>query len=454
MDFFLKGFKDVQTGFNDLRSALVPDSSPTGKVVRTGYLHSGGLGDSRSLSAEAEQDDFATTWITFCATNPRLQNPKTLPSLMRRGIPNEFRQEVWSHCLGLAILTKSDTCQISGSQCRDREIDVAEQKDLQHEVLREQDASRDEDENSKDTENKEADDKCSESTEAGREESDQGGHNGELADSTDDEVKRDPIKRDPITGCPQSLLDVIEADVARTFPNHEGFKQVGGAEKLRRVLIDLALKDEELGYCQSLNFIAAIFLMALQSELSARMAVEKLIMKLGTRCWYTDGMKQLRADTLVLEDMIRDRLPAVHTSLRNHKFDLIFVTSKWFMCLFASTLEEEVLRRVWDVLLGDGIEAVFRISLTLFAFQAKAITQIQSQDDLIFLMQDWQPDCSAEALLQKAYDPALVGSLSRAELARRRREAADKISTAETRYEMRKEHYRRGGVRPASILAR
>eukprot|EP00930_Biecheleria_cincta_P056517 TRINITY_DN42620_c0_g1_i1.p1 TRINITY_DN42620_c0_g1~~TRINITY_DN42620_c0_g1_i1.p1 ORF type:complete len:454 (+),score=65.45 TRINITY_DN42620_c0_g1_i1:44-1405(+) len=453
MDFVLKGFQDVQTGFNDLRSALMPDSSPTGKVVRAGYSHSGGLGASHSLPAETDgsskQEDFATIWKAFCKTNPRLQNPKTLPSLMRRGIPNEFRQEVWSHCLGLQILSESETCQISGSQRREGRIEVAEQKDLRHEVLRERDGARDEKENIKDAGNKEADDKCSESTEAGREESDQGGHNGELADSTDDDVKRDPA-----TGCPQTLLDVIEADVARTFPNHEGFKQIGGAEKLRRVLIDLALQDSELGYCQSLNFIAAIFLMTLQNELSARMAAEKLLVKLGTRCWYTDGMKQLRADTLVLEDMIRERLPAVHSSLRNHKFDLIFVTSKWFMCLFASTLEEEVLRRVWDVLLGDGIEAVFRISLTLFAFQAKAITQIKSSDDLIFLMQDWHPDCSAEALLQKAYDPALVGSLSRAELARRRREAADKISSAETRDEMRKQHLWRGGVRPASILAR
>lgn len=394
MDFVLKGFKDVQTGFNDIRSALMPDSSPAGSVVRGrgGYSQSSSQGASLSSPAEG---DFAIVWKTFCATNPRLQNPKTLPSLMRRGIPNEFRQEVWSHCLGVAMPTQSDPSQSSSSQGRARELNLAEQKDMQQDVPCEQkDMQQDvlcaqkEEEKSRDFGSKESDDRCSDkSTEAGREESDHGG-SGELAESTDDEVKRDSP-----TGCPQPILDVIEADVSRTFPNHEGFKQMRGPEKLRRLLIDLAIRDTELGYCQSLNFIAAIFLMTLQNELAARMAVEKLIVKLGTRCWYTDGMKQLRADTLVLEDMIRERLPAVHNSLRIHKFDLIFTTSKWFMCLFASTLEEEVLRRVWDVLLGDGIEAVFRISLALFAMQAKAITQIRSPDDLIFLMQDWQPNC-------------------------------------------------------------
>merc|ERR1712061_443713 len=99
------------------------------------------------------------------------------------------------------------------------------------------------------------------------------------------------------------------ADVARTFPNCSAFQNIGGPDQLRRVLRALALSDTELGYCQSLNFIAAIFIIVLHDEHRALVAVQHLLTKLGTRGWYTDGMCQLRADTAVLDDIIRERLP-------------------------------------------------------------------------------------------------------------------------------------------------
>ena len=39
--------------------------------------------------------------------------------------------------------------------------------------------------------------------------------------------------------------------------------------------------------------------------------------------------------------------------------------------------------------------------------------------------QDWQPDCSPEVLIQKAYSPDLLGSIGRLELDQRRKRAAD-----------------------------
>lgn len=305
---------------------------------------------------------------------------------MRRGVPAEMRQEVWSFCLGVPVAPAT-------------------------------------------------------SPSSGEATSQAAGEDSATKDDSSADLS-------------QTLLDVIEADVARTFPNNKEFQDSGGPQNLRQVLIELALKDSDLGYCQSLNFIAANFLMVLGGPDPALAAVRQLLTKLQTRQWYTDGMKQLRADTAVLEEMLRERLPAVHGVLVQHRFDFLFVTSKWFLCLFAATLAGEALHRVWDVLLGDGIEAVFRISLSLFALQETAILSVRSHDDLIHFMQEWQPDCSPEVIIQTAYHPSLAGLLSRKELDLRRRKAADEISSADTRAEMRITHLKRGGVRPASILAR
>eukprot|EP00441_Pelagodinium_beii_P037479 CAMPEP_0197627166 /NCGR_PEP_ID=MMETSP1338-20131121/5849_1 /TAXON_ID=43686 ORGANISM="Pelagodinium beii, Strain RCC1491" /NCGR_SAMPLE_ID=MMETSP1338 /ASSEMBLY_ACC=CAM_ASM_000754 /LENGTH=410 /DNA_ID=CAMNT_0043197807 /DNA_START=39 /DNA_END=1268 /DNA_ORIENTATION=- len=410
----------MERWFQDLRAVLQPNSPA---AVGGGYASGDARGSpsakqTSSIVTTATPEEFAKGWKAFCSTNPRIRDPKVLPALMRRGVPNELRPEVWSHCLGLASPASSP----SPIQEVTSEADKKEEQN---------ESSAKEEENGE-KENKRIGE--NESTERGEK-------------RPAEQVRAEEVDSSCVS---QSIIDVIDADVARTFPNHESFQNSGGPDKLRRVLLDLATSDEELGYCQSLNFIAATFIMALSGEDQARKAVQQLIVKLGTRSWYTDGMKQLRADTAVLEEMLRERLPAVHATLKQHRFDLIFVTSKWFLCLFAATLQDqEVLRRVWDLFLGDGIEALFRVSLALFALQEDKITQIVHPDDLIRMMQDWQPDCSAERLIQTAYGP-VVGAMGRAELSKRRRAAVENVTAADTRAEMRNQHYWRGGVRPAS----
>lgn len=368
-------------GFQDMRAVLEKshDGYRRGGDVWPSWLQGSAVNPPTRPKETSKQisEDFATGWQRYCARNPRLRDPKALPLLVRQGVPQDLRCEVWSHCLGLPTPSAGSTAAAQEA------VGTSDTEEL-----------------------------------------------------------------------PASILDVIEADVARTFPNDKKFQESGGPESLRQVLIELAKQDKELGYCQSLNFIAANFLMVLSSQEMALAAVRQLIMKLQTRQWYTDGMRQLRGDTAVLEEMVRERLPAVHQVLTLHRFDFLFVTSKWFLCLFAATLTDEVLRRVWDVLLVDGIEAVFRISISLFALHQESILQVKSEDGLIHMMQDWQPDCSPEVLIQNAYSPSLIGSIGRLELDQRRKRAAEAISNADARAEMRATQLRRGGVRPASVLSR
>lgn len=253
---------------------------------------------------------------------------------------------------------------------------------------------------------------------------------------------------------PRRINELIEADVLRTFPNVTAFQEADGPNQLRRVLRTCAAGDQDLGYCQSMNFLAATFIMVFGDESSAHLAVRQMLVKLGTRCWYTDGMQQLRADTAVLEDLIKERLPPVHAALRVQRFDLLFVSSKWFLCLFATTLSGEALRRVWDVVLCDGIEAVFRVALAMMALGSAAIVRAETHDDLIFLFQDWQLHASPEELIAAAYDAKIVGPISRAELSQRRRQAATNVTKGDTRDAMFRNKFARGGVRAASMRAR
>merc|ERR1719440_1752094 len=118
-------------------------------------------------------------------------------------------------------------------------------------------------------------------------------------------------------------------------------------------------------------------------------------------------MVQLRADTSVLEDLMRERLPGVSNVFKAHNFELLYLASKWFLALFATTLEGETLRRVWDVVLCDGIEAVFRVAFALLHRRAEDVMKADGIDELVILFQGLQSDWSPEALLHAAYNPAV-----------------------------------------------
>lgn len=512
----------VLRGFQDLRKVLQPvnevhgEASPS-KPKRAGG-GSGGLRKGPGSSPMAAAIPFPEAWQAYCSQNPRLRDPRALPTLVRRGVPDDLRREVWSHCLGIewdaslgttgpsrtvaetsaaaepGVAHVADALEVGDAAATGWKgcdgPDVAQQSSEEaNSAVEAKGSSPAGGHNCASTSSRSLGDAACTSTEEQEIQSasvgkaaatsslaEEGAQHPAVASAVDAGHKEDApgelqdtapeaeaaaerracgAADDGLAGSlPHGLAELIEADVLRTFPNCAEFLELDGHNRLRRALRRMAAADTELGYCQSMNFITAIFIMVLYDENAAMSAVRNLFVKLGTRCWYTDGMKQLRADTAVLEDLLRERLPAVHGALRAHKFDLIFVSSKWFLCLFATSLEGEALRRVWDVMLSDGIEAVFRVAFAMLAHCSNAILKAPSHDDLIFMFQDWKLSSSPEELISAAYDASLIGSISRADLAQRRRQAAARVSSADTRAEMRNLQFLRGGVRPASVLAR
>ena len=60
---------------------------------------------------------------------------------------------------------------------------------------------------------------------------------------------------------PSHLHPNSPQDLPRTFPGHRWVEGEEGQEALRRVLVALSLHCKEVGYCQGLNFLAAMLLL-------------------------------------------------------------------------------------------------------------------------------------------------------------------------------------------------
>ena len=157
---------------------------------------------------------------------------------------------------------------------------------------------------------------------------------------------------------------VIEVDVPRTGCEEALF------EPVRRVLLAFAAKNPELGYCQSMNFIAAALLRYCDEE-SAFWILCSLLEDILPEGYYTRNMVGIRVDMLVLNSLVMRYLPNLHKHLSEHNVDLSPVSMNWFLCLYVNTLPANARDRVLDCLLHEGSKVPWksgRVESTLFTF--------------------------------------------------------------------------------------
>lgn len=187
--------------------------------------------------------------------------------------------------------------------------------------------------------------------------------------------------------------EVIERDLNRTFPDNKYFNENitetnNGVDKrittethmiksLRRVLVAFAHYQPQIGYCQSLNFLAGLLLLFMNEERAFWLLViltERIIPKV-----HSANLEGVHTDQGVLMLCIKEYIPQLWSILgKNFEGETLsedkiltrlppvtLVTSSWFMSVFVGVLPIETTLRVWDILWYEGSKTIFRISLTI-----------------------------------------------------------------------------------------
>ncbi|CAK9108581.1 Mycosubtilin synthase subunit A [Includes: Glutamate-1-semialdehyde aminotransferase (GSA-AT) [Durusdinium trenchii] len=158
----------------------------------------------------------------------------------------------------------------------------------------------------------------------------------------------------PRTGCPEALL-----------------------EPLRHVLLAFAAKNPILGYCQSMNFIAAALLRYCDEE-SAFWILCSLIEDILPDGYYTRSMIGIRVDMLVLNSLVMKYLPHLHNHFAEYDVDLSPVSMNWFLCLYINTLPDRLRDRILDCILHEGSKVLFRCALGLLRCMESSLLGAQS----------------------------------------------------------------------------
>ncbi|PNP38882.1 hypothetical protein TGAMA5MH_09106 [Trichoderma gamsii] len=200
---------------------------------------------------------------------------------------------------------------------------------------------------------------------------------------------------------------------------------------LRRVLLAFAVYNPRIGYCQSLNFIAGLLLLFVDTEEQAFWLLNVIthIYLPGTHEMSLEGSK---VDLGVLMTELRDTMPAVwdkiggeldggepltrpmtsksmsmrkspltpspltlrlkrkepHLALSSERLPPITLCmTAWFMSCYIGTLPIETTLRVWDVFFYEGSKTLFRVALAIFKLGEAEIKAIGDPMEMFGVVQ-------------------------------------------------------------------
>ncbi|OLN88073.1 GTPase-activating protein gyp3 [Colletotrichum chlorophyti] len=241
-------------------------------------------------------------------------------------------------------------------------------------------------------------------------------------------------------------VEAIERDLHRTFPDNIKFKPASMALKpnteptrdgqsttdesdsgsknepeiiaaLRRVLHAFAIYNPRIGYCQSLNFLAGLLLLFLESEEKAFWLLN-VITRLYLPGTHEMSLEGSKVDLGVLMNAIRESMPGVWAKIgddfegdpnaprpakptkkarsrrknqpsisSNRLPPITLCMTAWFMSCFIGTLPIESTLRVWDVFFYEGSKTLFRIALAIFKLGENEVRSVTDPMEMFSVVQ-------------------------------------------------------------------
>ncbi|KAL9556085.1 hypothetical protein MBANPS3_002045 [Mucor bainieri] len=208
--------------------------------------------------------------------------------------------------------------------------------------------------------------------------------------------------------------DAINKDLHRTFPDNSNFacdvQHPDGSttvdpqsnekiQQLRRVLLAFSVHSPNIGYCQSLNFLAGFLLLILNEEEAFWMLVT-IVHDIFPQNMFDTTMAGANIEQTVLMMMVYEKMPGVWAKIGNKKCfweceqneelpPITLMTSHWFLTLFINILPVETVLRIWDCFfVGDGCKVLYKAALTILKLNEQRIRDAEDSVDTFQLLQN------------------------------------------------------------------
>jgi len=215
----------------------------------------------------------------------------------------------------------------------------------------------------------------------------------------------------------------------------------GGQGMLRRVLCAYSYYDRDVGYCQGMNFIAAMFITIMPEEEAFWMVVSKLKTRKTKRSTIVENMKyhvllltlfpllllfllSVTADVMnespcrlrglfgkgmtethkvlhVAEKLIHHFLPKLAKHLDKENVHVTMYATQWLLTQYTSSFNFDLVTRVWDCFLVEGFKTIYRVMLALLQ-QAQPTLLKQSFEEILGFFRDLPDQVDGNSVMETA----------------------------------------------------
>ncbi|CRG97843.1 GTPase-activating protein, putative [Plasmodium gallinaceum] len=180
---------------------------------------------------------------------------------------------------------------------------------------------------------------------------------------------------------------IIEKDIYRTFPHNPYFlnKKENMQKKLLDILKVCSLYFKSVGYCQGMNYIAAIFLLVFKNKLDTVRCFISLLVNFNLKGMFIYNFPELKKVIYQLNILIKAYMPKLFYFFRRKKIKIDFFCINWFMTLFSLDLSLENTLKLWDIFFLFGLKILIKLSLIILHHHQKKILNMTYDEALTFL---------------------------------------------------------------------
>lgn len=188
-----------------------------------------------------------------------------------------------------------------------------------------------------------------------------------------------------------AMLQKLEKAIRRDLGARTSYSKFAAAQGLQEGLFGVckayALFDEGVGYAQGMNFLVMPLLFNMPEE-EAFCLLVRLMNHYHLRDLFIQDMPGLHKHLYLFERLLEDLEPALYCHLHRRGISPHLYATQWFLTLFAYRFPLQLVLRIYDLILSEGLSAILRFGLVLMQKNAPALLAMSDMAQLSTFLKD------------------------------------------------------------------
>ncbi|CAD8065271.1 unnamed protein product [Paramecium primaurelia] len=181
--------------------------------------------------------------------------------------------------------------------------------------------------------------------------------------------------------------ETIKLDVQRSLHLH---KEKINSSVLQSLLRIYAFYNQDVGYCQGMNYIAGYLYLNFQDQVIAYKAFDRM-MNLYFKDLYINDFSKLKIGFYQFDRLLQIFLPELSQHLKDQKIDPSYYVASWFITLYSNVFQysqrSALLNIIWDIFLAEEWKGFFKVTFYLLWLLQQQILDLEFDDILHYLGQ-------------------------------------------------------------------